>query len=373
MIFFGLMSFSWVCWPAFSPGFSLVVSSLFSIIRAFFSTCLLLSSGLSSLRGLSVLPPSSLLNSDSDGIEEYFSHRVIAERIREQHEAVLVVRPGGVAVKRIPDTVLRRSPTPDALRGAIYGRSSKSNRRLMDQLSRVDLGPCVAERLNVTHSRLLFVTLTYPAAFPNGLDAKPHLKAFRKRLQRRYSSFAWALWVEEFQRRGAPHFHLVLCFGHRVSLVDFRAWASRAWYEVVGSDDPAHLRAGVGSVPVHFGKGVASFMSYLAKEISKGKAKSYQALGVDQETGEVLPSGRTWGWWCVEAVPFVTICNILISSRAAWARFKRSVADFFDSSPYLSRVSDMASWGGALLYGDGLELLDSLMPSEGWRYVEAGF
>jgi len=43
----------------------------------------------------------------------------------------------------------------------------------------------------------------------------------------------------EYQQR-APHFHLV------VMGVPFlaRQWLSRAWYQIVGSDDPRHLRAG---------------------------------------------------------------------------------------------------------------------------------
>jgi hypothetical protein len=61
--------------------------------------------------------------------------------------------------------------------------------------------------------RIIFVTLTYPHEYPEDPElCKRHLKAFRKRLQRKYESFA-AFWRLGIQQRGAWHFHLLLFVG----------------------------------------------------------------------------------------------------------------------------------------------------------------
>jgi hypothetical protein len=86
----------------------------------------------------------------------------------------------------------------------------------------------------------LLVTLTYPRSFPTEPSiSKRHFHAFSKRLLRAYPTSS-ATWKLEYQTRGAPHYHLI------VSGISFleRTWLSKAWYEVVGSGDPRHLRAG---------------------------------------------------------------------------------------------------------------------------------
>lgn len=109
-------------------------------------------------------------------------------------------------------------------------------------------------------------TLTYPATFPgDGGVVKRHLDAFKKWLARRVPGIL-GIWFLEFQRRGAPHFHILLDLdlasqgdlvckrrtrlaGHRQESYetcqavedDF----SRAWYRIVASGDERHLRAGV--------------------------------------------------------------------------------------------------------------------------------
>jgi hypothetical protein len=54
------------------------------------------------------------------------------------------------------------------------------------------------------------MTLTYPHQYPKDPEAcKGHLKALRKRLERRYGPFT-AFWRMGIQKRGAFHFHLLL-------------------------------------------------------------------------------------------------------------------------------------------------------------------
>lgn len=126
-------------------------------------------------------------------------------------------------------------------------------------------------------SRSLFVTLTYPREFPlEPTTLKHHFDAFSKRLRRTFPRSS-AIWKLEYQKRGAPHYHLV------VMGVPFlaRQWLSRAWAEVVGTGDERHLRAG----------------TQVARCFSARKAVTYAAKYVAKVADSVPAShrGRFWG------------------------------------------------------------------------------
>jgi hypothetical protein len=242
----------------------------------------------------------------------------------------------------------------------------------MEYLSAVDMSALASERKNARYCRSAFVTLTYPWDFPGRWEneedlegwepgwkaAKGHLRAWKERLRRHEDfSFSWAAWVEEFQARGAVHFHVILVFKDPVDLKKFRPWLSDAWYEIVDSGDPKHLKAGTQAVPVYVSQGVGSLMGYLAGEMGKIK----QTRPVDPRTGELIPTGRTWGFWGKDAVPFETLATISFWTWEAWKEFKERVSLHFKKSPYLSKVAGFRSWAGCLLYGEGGELLKILI------------
>ena len=93
----------------------------------------------------------------------------------------------------------------------------------------------------------------------------------------------------EPQRRGAPHFHLLL-WGLRRSAHLLR-WVSLTWYEVVGSGDGRHLQAGTRVEALRSWKGV---MSYAAK---------YSAKMVEELPEGWEHVGRWWGIWNRAAAP----------------------------------------------------------------------
>jgi hypothetical protein len=126
---------------------------------------------------------------------------------------------------------------------------------------------------------LLFVTLTYPAHYPGDWQVwKRQLDTMAKRLRRKFPAFA-GVWKLEPQKRGAPHFHLLV-----VGLPFLaKSWLSEAWYEVVGSGDPKHLAAGTNVQLARSHRGV---VSYAAKYTAKR-----QALPADWQEGV----GRYWG------------------------------------------------------------------------------
>lgn len=83
-------------------------------------------------------------------------------------------------------------------RGKVTGFSRKSRKNLLELFA--SLKP---------QKKTVFITLTYPAKFPDPKTAKAHLRAFIERL-RRLSDTACGVWRLEFQKRGAPHFHLLM-------------------------------------------------------------------------------------------------------------------------------------------------------------------
>jgi hypothetical protein len=124
----------------------------------------------------------------------------------------------------------------------------------------------------------LFLTLTYPAVWDDDPELwKAHLEALWKRIYRRYPQ-ASMVWRLEPQKRGAPHYH-VLLFG--VRFIE-KEWLSAAWYEVVGSSDEKHLRFGSRVEQIKTWRGV---MAYASKYVAK----------LPDETIEFTYVGRWWG------------------------------------------------------------------------------
>lgn len=161
-------------------------------------------------------------------------------------------------------------------RGKINGFSRASRKRLMDWLNAINRGAVAVA---------LFVTLTYPSTWPETWQVwKRHLDTFLKRFKRQFPS-ASIIWRLEFQKRGAPHYHL-LVFG--VERVD-TAWLSQAWYDIVGSGDAKHLQAGTQVQAVRDFRGV---LAYASKYIGKP---------TDDDTD--LDCGRVWGLIGREVLP----------------------------------------------------------------------
>ena len=111
------------------------------------------------------------------------------------------------------------------------------------------------------------MTLTYPHEYPDDPElCKRHLKAFRKRLQREYKSFA-AFWRLGIQRRGASHFHLLLFVGPSIGPVsELRRFISSSWYEVTGKVSEGHLCTGTRVEAAKKWKQATSYVErYMAK------------------------------------------------------------------------------------------------------------
>jgi hypothetical protein len=115
------------------------------------------------------------------------------------------------------------------------------------------------------------------------------LKALRKRLHRKFGSFA-AFWRLGIQRRGAWHFHLLLFVGPSIGSVrELRHFISPSWYEVTGKVSEWHLRVGTRVEAVKRWKQATSYVErYMAKP---------------EEFPERLKTGRIWGIWNEQLLP----------------------------------------------------------------------
>ena len=134
------------------------------------------------------------------------------------------------------------------------------------------------------------MTLTYPREYPEDPEVcKNHLKALRKRLQRKCGDCA-AFWRLGIQRRGALHFHLLLFVGQSIGSVrKLRRFLSTSWYEVTGKISEGHLRTGTRVEAVKKWKQATSYVErYMAKP---------------EEFPEGLETGRIWGVWNEELLP----------------------------------------------------------------------
>src|ERR671913_756899 len=122
----------------------------------------------------------------------------------------------------------RRKHRSGGTRDRVRGFSRESRRNLLVRLASIN-----RRAFRAFKGRMIFVTLTYPRECPQDpVLCKGHLKALRKRLERRYNSFA-AIWRMGIQRRGAWHFHLLLFLGSSVgSIGELRCFISSSWYEV---------------------------------------------------------------------------------------------------------------------------------------------
>lgn len=218
---------------------------------------------------------------------------------------------------------------PRERRGKVAGFSAKSRNRLMRTLGEVRRD-CLP----------VFVTLTFPAEYPTIERAKRDLDTFIKRLARKFPDVA-GVWKLEPQKRGAPHFHL-LVWG--VSYLDLLEFVPVAWCEVVASDDENHLawhKGELGNKPcvqqIEKQQGV---FWYASKYMSK------------QVTIDCVDWGRWWGVFFRNKLPLGELVNVEITEKKAFEiiRYMRRYARIKPrNNPSLTIICDADFWINRLL------------------------
>lgn len=200
-------------------------------------------------------------------------------------------------------------------RKEIKAFSKASRRRLLYKFNCIDTSFIFGDPI--------FLTLTYPrdSAYQKS-DTKRHLDNFLKYLKRLLpdSFFIWRL---EYQKRGAPHYHIVAFNTNKKKkypkLSDLRNSISSAWYRIVDSSDPAHLLAGTNVEKV-------KNWTHLSRYISKYMAKIESNLS-DEELSTC--PGRFWGIVNRDLMP-ITQLDIPLT-RAQFYALRRMAVKFLNS------------------------------------------
>ena len=159
---------------------------------------------------------------------------------------------------------------------------------------------------------LAMVTLTLPgdweAVAPTGKDFKRKIELFRRRWVR--AGMAWRnLWKLEFQRRGAPHLHMLTRVPALVKGEIFERWLSRTWADVVdssrlpdredgSSEYTRHLQAGTGVdfSGQDFSDPTRISMYFAGHSAKTTDGKEYQHIVPELWQAPGAGPGRFWGF-----------------------------------------------------------------------------
>lgn len=211
------------------------------------------------------------------------------------------------------DTGPRVAPTR-VKRGAIRAFSSHSRRRLWRLFGTVDCRDLPPP---------LFINLTYPDAWPDERAVKRHLDVFWKRFakwwRKRTGRRLPAIWRLEYQRRGAPHFHILALLGPIDSALELllHRWIAWNWCQVVSPHLPDdELRASDHyRVHVYRGRNRNGWAVQLLR--SWRGARSYLSKYLAKyDPSEAYPEGvgRFWG--------VVGRAELPVTVRCFWMRGK---------------------------------------------------
>jgi hypothetical protein len=242
-------------------------------------------------------------------------------------------------------------------RAPITGWSRRSRARLFRATGEIDYTPMI-----VCGRAPVMTTLTYPDQWlrvaPTGAAAKKHLDTFWKRFERAWCPFC-GLWKEEFQRRGAVHFHLWHPYpdglagadrwaehqrklaaweadkaagkavgrkpGYRKALGDglpYEEWARVTWADIVDHPDPKekrkHLEHGAQVSEVEEGhvNTPARLAAYFAKH-GAFMAKDYQNKVPKAWREPGKGPGRFWGYKALKREVRAVDISPIDANRAA--------------------------------------------------------
>jgi hypothetical protein len=178
-----------------------------------------------------------------------------------------------------------------------------------------------------------FVTLTYPRDFPKDAKVyKAHLREYRRRFEIRWGKIQ-AVWRLEFQRRGAPHYHI---FYLDCPFIPVREWCA-LWSDVIHTNSENHRKIGVDVKLVADRTAERLIAFYVGKYVAK--------VNGENEHGNTRKCGRWWGRWnIIEKDSIETeitdrqaelLCNFALACRrggASWEPIDPTLCTIFGSN-----------------------------------------
>lgn len=190
-------------------------------------------------------------------------------------------------------------PVPAGPVRVISAWSAKSRARMISTICELDLSGIVAGQMLPC-----MVTLTLPgdwlAVAPDAATAARKFDNFTRAWADKWGTPLVGLWKREFQRRGAPHWHIWTVPPVKMhQMREFTAWLSKTWTHVLeikdGEERRKSLLAGTG---VDFAEGLRArdpkrLAVYFLKESLGGEEKAYQNAAPEAWAGQSI--GRFWG------------------------------------------------------------------------------
>jgi len=166
-------------------------------------------------------------------------------------------------------------PKRTNIRGQINTFSRKSRNNLMRKFSQI--------KQDIL-SKPLFITLTYHYGYTvDEFKAITDLNVFLQALRDRWNVLYY-IWRLELQKRGAPHFHIILWlpnYMHDLESDNTQIWLNNAWHRIADPNSRRHAQYGCKIIPMENYKHVVCYLSkYIAKE---------------DEAIEHNYTGRRWG------------------------------------------------------------------------------
>lgn len=223
-----------------------------------------------------------------------------------------------------------KPPGSGGKRGAVLGFSGGCRRRLLLKMARLD----VRGRLP------LFLTLTYPAGFPDCGTARRHRRSLEKRLGRRFPGLCW-VWRLELQKRGAPHFHILLWGVPFLPVADIRA----IWGKVIGyrGSDPLQIKVerlrswrGVLSYVAKYMGKVQGPSEMVSQFFSVEASEDVETASLNEDVGAALGMGVS-GAEGLTQLDYITYLPALFGR--CWGVFRSKLL------PFGEQVVFRAEWG----------------------------
>lgn len=189
-------------------------------------------------------------------------------------------------------------------RGAVTTFSAQSRKRFMKKIYILQ-----------SSSRCLWVTLTQPSAFVGSIAARRMAKLWTARVRRAYP-MACGLWRIQPQKRGAPHFH-VMVYGIPDAGLDVksvRVALSKMWTAVVvgGIENGSQLSAKSRGQIARYGCDVAEM------DTSTGVQRyASRYLSRTDAVGNDAVRGRQWGVFNRDALPVSDTDTVTVSRAVA--------------------------------------------------------
>ncbi len=207
-------------------------------------------------------------------------------------------------------------------RDKISDWSAKSRTNMVRTFCAIDWTPFV-DKVAAGATPAL-VTLTLPGDWltvaPDGESYKVLVQKFRKRYFSTWGEQIAGAWKLEFQRRGAPHLHILTVPPTGVSKrggLPFAQWLSLAWADIVAHPDPEerrkHLAAGTGvDYEETLRYGDPKRISVYFSKHGTFADKEYQNVVPEEWREPGKGPGRFWGVWVLEVVK----ANVEIADNA---------------------------------------------------------